>query len=554
MAAEETAGGGGFSRTLGPIAGRGGGGSGGGITEVESTDGSVTVTNPTGPIVNLSVPNATGVTSLNGLVDGLTLSTTKPGDSISTPTSSTVVIAGGGIARVANLTALAALAAAAFPIGNTWCWVDTVGAYYQLQTSALATTTTTVIAASGVASARWLRMNWRNPVWQAQTSWTVNTSTGNDENPGSSGSPLLTLSEVARRLAYAELTAAMTTTVIGNMATTDVAEFTCYLAATAASITIAGTPTAIYAGTLTGTTAAGAAPTTGQNTITDAAITGGSFTAAGALAQGVLFTRTSGTVCSWFAAKDNGALTARISAPQTLTVAQTLAPGDSYNFMQLPLLTMPRFPNVALYGQTTTLKNWLATSGLNKMVESFFFVNCWLVNPRLTGGMTLSNVCLQGASVFGAPSNFPETAFSLIGGLLLGTGITNIALQGCPYAQLISVAVTMQSCQLAVTDGSYLDQNGPDLLSYDSATYPILVDYSSSFLQKHSGAFGGSNNAGLVNVGHGSRFMYTTNPYFVAGSSNDLVTPIQANGTAATNIAGLPVVTNNQGNGVFSTS
>ena len=46
------------------------------------------------------------------------------------------------------------------------------------------------------------------PVWQAQASWTVNTSTGNDENAGTGGAPLLTLSELARRLSFATLTAA----------------------------------------------------------------------------------------------------------------------------------------------------------------------------------------------------------------------------------------------------------------------------------------------------------------------------------------------------------
>lgn len=510
--------------------------------------------------VNISAVTPASVSGVSSV------STQKPGDSV-VPNVGAVVIEGGGWARAANITALATLGAANFPIGNSWCWVDSVGAWFSLQTSALTTTPTTVISASGLAGAQWLRQNWVNHTWEAQTAWFVNTSTGSDENAGTIGSPLLTVSEAARRLSFATLTAAVTVTVTGDMASTDRAVFT-FFTGVSGSFTLTGTPTLLYTGTVSGTTAAGAAPTTGDNTLSDAAITGGSFTAAGAMATGVMFARTSGTAAQFFAVKDKGTQTVRITVPMSnfFTAAPALAPGDTYTFSQLPLLTMPRFPNAPAGGGANTtgsiqIKNWLSATTLRPYeMNCLLFVNCWLRGADLPGGAFAGQCLFTGNSQFtGSGGTFAGFCSSMAGGGVgTATVATSMLINGCVYFQMIlGPAITIQSAQWQVSSGSYCEQNGPDVLAYDTASYVFLIDYGAKYLQKHSGAFGGNGNAELCNAGHGSWFMHTTTPYWLAGSSTDAATPILANGSAGISVAtetaggGVP---NAFQNGVFPTS
>lgn len=448
-------------------------------------------------------------------------------------------------------------------------WVATVGAKFVLQQSALTVDNITVIAASGKGGFQWVRLSQRNLVWEAQASWAINTSTGSDEGDGSGGAPLKTVSELARRLSYATLRAAVTATVIGNMASTDTATFTFYTAA-GGSFSLVGTPTVLYTGTLSGVGAAGAAPSTGDNTISDAAITGGSFTAAGAMAVGVMFSRTSGTACSWFMVKDKGGTTGRISYPMSSIVTpQTIIIGDSYNFAQLPTLIMPKFPNVAFGGGANTgggvtIKNWLSTGTLRPPEPCFTFWNCWLTSGKFAGGVFIGQCMLTSLTEFaGSSINFNTGPSTMCGGAIGTTavGSSSLTVLDCCYAQFAgpnpNPPVTCQGAQIQVSSGAYLEQNGPDVLAYDNTGYQFLIDYSARYLQKHSGAFGGSGNAGLCNVAHGSWFMHATTPYWLAGSSTDAVTPILQNGSTgisvATETAGGGVPNAGQ-NGVFPTS
>ena len=488
--------------------------------------------------------------------------TTAPGMAPTSPATGAITLAGGGWARVADLTTMAALAAANFPIGNTFCWVDTVGAYYQLQTSALATTPTTVIAASGLAGAQWLRTNWLNPFWAAQTTWFWNPSTGNDEATGTtSGAPLLTLSEVARRMSFASLTVLVTATNTGgDMATTDKASFTFSLAS-GGRFTIASTPTVLYTGSVTTAVNVSAAPTTTENDLTDTAIPV-SFTASGLTAPGVLFKRTSGTAATFFALLDKGSKTVRITQPTSGGfVSVPFSNGDVYTASQLPKMTQPRFT----CGQSSmNTNNGVTISGFYfNTAPTFYepmyqFSNCWFTNGRFTPGQLFLNCLFQtsGLTQFGGgASNGGGGPAALFGGGALGAGSSAVSLIGCPAGVQLTAnnTFTLQGAALDVLQGSFFYQQA-DLLSYDCTGYPILVDYNSTFLQAHAGAFGGSNNTELANVAHASRLVYNTNPYFVAGSSTDVTTPLLADGTAATNVAGLPIVSNAQGNGIFVTS
>ena len=508
--------------------------------------------------VNISAVTPASVSGVSGV------STQKPGDSV-VPNVGAVVIQGGGQAVVADLAALAALDATNFSVDNSWAWVTKLGRWFQLQTAALTVDGINTLTASGLAGAQWVAMLWRNPVFEAQTTWNINTSTGNDEGAGTIGDPLKTVSELARRLAFAQLTATVTATVVGDMAGTDKAIFTFYVAS-GGSFNLVGTPTVLYTGTISGTTTAGAAPTTGDNTLSDTGITGGSFTAAGAMAQGVLFTRTSGTVCSWFAVKDKGSETVRISVPMSgIVTGQTLNNGDTYNFAQLPTLIMPRFPNAALGGGANTgggvtIKNWLSTATFRPTEGCYLFQNCWITAGKFAGGCFLSNCCVTSNTQFtGSATNFEAGPSTGICGGTIGTAafVCTLTVFACCYGQIIlPVPLTIQSSSIQVS-AAYLEQNGPDILAYDSPSYVFLIDYNAKFLQKHSGAFGGSGNAALCNAAHGSWFMHQVGTYWLAGSSTDAVTPILCNGSAGISVAteaaggGVP---NAQQNGVFGTS
>ena len=432
-----------------------------------------------------------------------------------------------------------------------------VGAFFTLtDNSSLTVDNLTVVTASGRAGAQWLRLNLYNKEWEAQTTWAIDTSAGSDEAAGGTLAPLKTAQELARRLASATLTAAVTCTVTGNMAAGDKAVFT--FVCSGGSFTFVGTPVLIYTSTTTGVATASAAPTTTENNIVDAAVPGGSFTAAGAMAAGVLFQRTAGgTACAWFAAKDEGATTARISKPQTLVSGQTLNIGDTYIVSQLPTITMPRFPANALQGETVTIKNWYGPSGsgVNAIAEQcFIFYQCWFAAARVPSGNALSCCCLTtNSNVIGAAASFSALGI-VLGGLCLGTGSSTFLIKACSLFQINSVPLTLQGTQLIIAEGSA--EQSTDILAYDCTTFPLQV-IQNGVLTVVLGGFGGANNTELANATRGSRIAHVPNPYWVAGSSTDAATPIVPNGTAGMTVAaesGGGGALNAQFNGIFPTT
>ena len=78
---------------------------------------------------------------------------------------------------------LASIAAATLPVDTT-VWVDTVGDCFILRLSALTTTATTVVTASGKAGYQWLRLASINIKNAVVTDWYLDPVSGNDENDG----------------------------------------------------------------------------------------------------------------------------------------------------------------------------------------------------------------------------------------------------------------------------------------------------------------------------------------------------------------------------------
>lgn len=124
------------------------------------------------------------------------------------------------VLRVANRAALVLLSAATMNDGTT-CWVDTYGAYFVLQTSALVVSTDTIIAAAGVGGKQWIRAQQPNRANWSKTQWYVNPAAGSNEAAGDIATPLASITEWSRRVYMAQWASTVTLNLVTAIATTD---------------------------------------------------------------------------------------------------------------------------------------------------------------------------------------------------------------------------------------------------------------------------------------------------------------------------------------------
>lgn len=108
---------------------------------------------------------------------------------------------GGGLISVANRTALAAVPTGTLAEGQL-AFVASQLAYFQMSTQNIAFdgSPELCVQPSDDSNKHWRRLHIGHLVWQTQANWTINSSTGNDENDGSSGSPLASFAEFNQRL------------------------------------------------------------------------------------------------------------------------------------------------------------------------------------------------------------------------------------------------------------------------------------------------------------------------------------------------------------------
>lgn len=111
------------------------------------------------------------------------------------------VVNSGGVAEVANLTALALVAGSAPGLA----WVQSLKCFWRRETASIATADgITVIAATG--GGRWERLISTTALdWLYQSAWYVDQVAGSDEADGSSGAPVQSVNEVNRRLSIGEI-------------------------------------------------------------------------------------------------------------------------------------------------------------------------------------------------------------------------------------------------------------------------------------------------------------------------------------------------------------
>lgn len=263
-----------------------------------------------------------------------------------------------------TVTTIAALQAldAANQTGGQVVYMNGVGIKddWVLTLSALTVDNLTVVTALNKAGYQWLRAMRPAPSNAAVAFWAVAPTTGSDEAIGGGTTAaaarlvaLKTMQELKRRLWALEIKIALVTVeLLESMPSTDVGTWNTKWNAngqfmvTGVLGSVTGPAGAIdntlYTGSLTSApTVPADVPTADDYEIVDTAIPV-SYTASGLLAAGVLFQRTNGAARYWWALKDLGSKTLRVTAPMADITALTtwgggaMANGDTYKAFQLP--------------------------------------------------------------------------------------------------------------------------------------------------------------------------------------------------------------------------
>lgn len=492
--------------------------------------------------------SVSGVSSVN---------TQKPGDSV-VPSVGAVIIKGGGIAHVANLTALAALSATNFPINNTLVWVSSLGAFFQLQMSAFPVDHVTVQTVSGLAGTQWLRLiQLANPAMQAQATWFVdgqNTSgTASDENDGASDvTPLLTISEIARRVWGARIAGpGLTINVMSDCLVSDSdVDFQSVSFVDGGEANVIGTPLLIHTGTVSSFTAASTGPAVDDNRFTDSTLPV-SFAASGLTAQGLIFKGTTGaTAAYFFLGKDLGTKTARITTPSDQFGGGSLAlqVGSSYQVFHLPIVRGLRWnvgaaqlPFYQLITETT------GTGGAS--IQGYFFSACAITGSASWSSNFFVNTVLYGLQTFSGGS-LPTT---FDGGGIVGTGATSVTQNG---AIVVLQFALLQGVNWAVKNNSNLLMEGGRNTACDCTAGVFVANYWSQILFLSGsvgyGLGGMGNTSFLVQVGDWSNCAYTAAGAPVVAGSTTLASPLTV-GTTNYAVSALPILKGPGDQGIFQT-
>lgn len=252
---------------------------------------------------------------------------------------------------------LSGLASAVYAPGQQ-ANVTTVGDAFRLQQSALTVDNITVVNANGKAGYQWSRLNQPAPSNAFVAFWAVDPVNGNDENVGSGSTQaaadlvaLKSMQEVKRRLWGLEVQQQTIVHLLTSMVSTDVGSwntrvkpgFDLVFAGLVGATTGPGgaLDTTLYSGSVTSRVVAADVPSADDMQIGDTAIPV-SFTASGLLADGVMFKRLNGSARYWWALKDLGSKTIRVTAPMSNLTGLTsygggaVIVGDTYSAFLLP--------------------------------------------------------------------------------------------------------------------------------------------------------------------------------------------------------------------------
>jgi hypothetical protein len=496
------------------------------------------------------------VTSLNGAAGAATLA--SAGGTIAiTGVAPALNLEAKNIQTVANSAALAALAAASLPDGSL-VFVQTYKAHFELVASTQAAAANVRVAASGKAGYLWERCI-ESPDWVLQTTWTIDptntTGIASDENSGiDATAPLLTYSEHARRLSTYVIRQRVITTVLGDQQAADepVYEFGCTDDATFnGRMVFVGQMTAFYNGTVTTYTGGAAGPSTDNgDTINDATLPV-SATASGLLANGVLMTRTNSGGRFWWAAKDLGAKTFRISRPNNGTSGEgTLANGDTYSASTIPALGKLRF--TALHQlQSIVISQFRVTAPLAfPRPGNITWQLCWFGTANAIYGPGIFQGCVFGANTtirgWSATSTLVTRGGMMTrGGSLTVTGLADWVHDGRWVFQGAPASMNVSTATLVVNSG--------DFCIYDTTATALSVIYWGFIYFTAATTISGNNNtaATVVSISKWSQIAYELAAPTLAGTYTG-GTPL-AVGPTSFAVSGLPYLLDGAGQGFYRT-
>ena len=463
---------------------------------------------------------------------------------------------------IGNASDLPSLTATAM-VDGTIIYCSARDAYFHLVSSALATNTWDTFAAS-VAGKQWQRLNEGSVKAAAQATWFVDGSAGNDDATGAtSGTPLKTLKELSLRLGLVEVRQ-NTTINLKNVGATDTGTWTYRLPANIL-VSFVGTldsSNQIGAGTF-GTVASFTVPGVGAGTgdvnFSDTSIPT-SFTASGLLSAGVIFKRTNSTALYWFAAKDKGSKTCRISRPTTAGstgVLTALAVNDTYAAYTLPTIPVQRFTSQQGCRQTQyQFLNYGGAVAIGGQLTPMLYANCWraAATGNVNGGR-FAGCCIEVTSNTATtflPRDNVSAQFSS-GCIFRESAATGDAIASFFWHSTgVQAFTTFQGVSAQAFDGGYLSIEGD--WYHNDTTIPCVDAQFSSVVQLSFGTsnaclIGSGNTSKLARVANAGRIEYFNATPFVAGSTSD-ANPIQVDG-ASSALASLPKVVGSTGSGVY---
>lgn len=358
----------------------------------------------------------------------------------------------------------------------------------------------------------------------AQASWYVDSVNGNDQNAGTVTAPLKTLAELQKRWEAKKTLGATTITLSG--ATTEALTLQATLGGT---LTVSGTPTIIYAGTV-GAYQAQAVPN-------DARLTDAGIGAAGGWSANVQrrlrLTSGAGAGAIAWVLKDLGSNVARVSQFVLMTgAAANPAPGDSYVIETLPV-EIGGFQIFMQGGFAVTLQDLSIRP--NGTVSSY-----GSANGGASSGLLLHKLQTLGANSLniGGGTYMALRGCSNVNQLFIGkngiqalighAAFNTINIQQGGDSRFTGSPCAFQAARLVVSLFGMSDYN-VDVAFYDVSTAaPVTIGEGSVFSGAGSGSsqLWGINNTGAfygVNVNAGGRLTWYNQPTITSGLGNALV-------------------------------
>jgi len=460
-------------------------------------------------------------------------------------------------------TQLSTLSSATMKEGTT-CWVATVGAFFRLTTSALAVDGITVITASGAAGMQWLRVLQHNKTWESQLTWNVDPVNGSDEATGATSAlAIKTLAELRRRWWSWQLKASATVNIFGNIPNTDCNAFNTKIApgfqvffiGTLGATTGGGgaaVNNTLFTGAVTTYTAGSAVPAADDVEMSDASIPV-SFTASGLLAKGVIFRRTVTSTRHWYAVKDLGGKTIRITVPMNNAgplnfAANPLTVGNAYSAFAMWTIPPQYFGAhdtlQVVFDTLHQIEGPSASPDEEGGAQGFAPIRrrCYVGTHTTAPFMTLGLVCTNclfntgGDTIYSFSTVIPP---NLIGGGMIGTGVTRAIVFGTGG---IGGAFVFQGCRLEVNDqATFTFEAG--IAFHDTTASAVHTIGAGVVSISQVGISGKGNTSKLLASDVGGQILYGLNatlPPLVAGSSTD-PSPVSI-GTVSYAVVALPAV------------